>query len=233
MKARVRPLFRNVLFACGAAAACLMFVSGCEMLRPAASATPPGFYTLDSAPIAARAVSRESPVAAPTLVVSVPRAAPGFDSQRIIYVRQPHQLEYFAHSEWIDTPARMLAPLLVSAIESGSAFRAVVLAPSSASGDLRLDTEVLQLQHEFAETPSRVRFMLRAHLVDASRRVIASRDFEAVALADSDDPYAGVAAANQAVRTVLEKLSAFCADAVARGLWQRGGEVGKPSSKPY
>jgi len=30
-------------------------------------------------------------------------------------VREPHKLEYFAHSEWVDPPARMLAPLIVAA----------------------------------------------------------------------------------------------------------------------
>ena len=160
-------------------------------------------------------------MATPTLVVSAPQAAAGFDSQRIIYVRQPHKLEYFAHSEWTDTPARMLSPLLVAAVANSGAFRAVVQAPSSASGDLRLDSEVLQLQQEFESRPSRVRFVLRATLVeDASRRVIATRDFEAVASAPSEDPYGGVVAANQAVRSVLAKVAAFCADAA--GSWRPG-----------
>ena len=64
-------------------------------------------------------------------------------------MRETHQLEYFAHSEWVDPPARMLAPLLVAAVESTGTFRAVVLTPSAAVGDLRLDTEIVRLQHEF------------------------------------------------------------------------------------
>jgi cholesterol transport system auxiliary component len=199
----------------GAASMFLMLASGCTALRTATT-TPalPSFYSLDNARSAAPAAPRALPTAAPTLVVSAPRAAAGFDSQRIIYVRQPHKLEYFAHSEWIDTPARMLSPLVVAAVENSGAFRAVVQAPSSASGELRLDTEVLQLQHEFEGQPSRVRFVLRAHLVeDATRRVIASRELEAVATAPSEDPYGGVVAANQAVQTVLENLATFCAEA--------------------
>jgi cholesterol transport system auxiliary component len=58
--------------------------------------------------------------------------------------------------------------------------------------------------------PSRVRFTLRATLVEnKTRRVLAGREFEAVAPASSDDPYGGVVAANQAVRTVLENLAQF------------------------
>lgn len=206
---------------------CLILASGCASLRDVAAPVPPSFYSLDNARIPAATqpgVARASRTAAPTLVVSPPRAAAGFDSQRIIYVRQPHKLEYFTHSEWIDTPARLLSPLVVAALENSGAFRAVVQAPSSASGELRLDTEVLQLQHEFETQPSRVRFALRAYLVeDATRRIIATRDFEAVATAPSEDPYGGVIAANQAVRTVLENLAAFCAEAT--GSW-------RPGSKP-
>ena len=130
-----------------------------------------------------------------------------------MYVRHANQLEYFAHNEWIDTPARMLAPLIVAAVEDTGAFRAVVQTPSTATGEIRLDTEILHFQHEFLGTPSQVRFTLRAYLVEsATRRVIASRGFEAAVPATSEDPYAGVVAANRAVQMVLEDLSAFCAE---------------------
>ena len=143
-------------------------------------------------------------------------------SQRIIYLRDAYKLEYFANSEWVDPPARMLPPLLVSALERSGAFRAVIQTPGSASGDLRLDTQVIRLQHEFQTTPSHARFTLRAYLVDdKSRRVVAWREFEADVPAASDDPYGGVVAANKAVQMVLADLSAFCAEAT------RGFTAGK------
>jgi len=188
----------------------LIALSACNTLRPAA--TPhPAFYSLNGTQSAAPAAPS---AAAPTLIINPPHSAAGFDSPRIIYVRETHKLEYFAHSEWIDPPARMLVPLLVAAVESTGAFRAVVLTPSSASGDMRLDTEILRLQHEFQTQPSRVRFTLRAYLVDdKTRRVLAWREFDAAIPAASEDPYGGVVAANRAVQTVLENLAAFCAEA--------------------
>ena len=196
-----------------AAALSLTLVCGCGAIQPVLSPHP-NFYSLADARNTTTPAPPRAAVTAPTLIVSPPHAAAGFDSQRIMYVRQANQLEYFAHNEWIDTPARMLAPLIVAAVESSGAFRAVVQTPSPAAGEIRLDTEILRLQHEFLSAPSRVRFTLRAYLVESvTRRVMASREFEAAVPATSEDPYGGVVAANRAVQTVLENLSAFCAEA--------------------
>ena len=193
-----------------AAALSLLLLCGCQAFKPVVS-TPPTVYSLvtprDSVAPAQPAI------AGPTLIVTPPHAAAGFDSRRMMYLRQADELEYFAHNEWVDTPARMLAPLIVTAVESSGAFRAVVNTPSPAAGEMRLDTEVLRLRHEFQGAPSRVRFTLRAYLVEsATRKVIASREFEAVIPSASDDPHGGVVAANSAVQSVLGELSAFCAE---------------------
>ncbi len=192
-----------------AAVVSLLSLCACAALSP--TTTPlPTFYSLDGLP---SALAPPAPASASTLIVSSPRAAAAFDSQRIIYVRELHRVEYFAHSEWVDPPARMLGPLLVTAAEKSGAFRAVALAAGSATGDLRLDTEIIRLQHEFQSQPSRVRFTLRAILVDdKTRRVIAWREFDAAIAAASEDPYGGVVAANRAVQTVLDGLANFCAE---------------------
>ena len=215
MKATAPSIIASHGWRLAAAALSLTLVCGCEAIRPLASPHP-NFYSLAGARNAA-APAQPGPhaaVTAPTLIVSPPHAAAGFDSQRIMYLRQAEQLEYFAHNEWIDTPARMLAPLIVAAVESSGAYRAVVQTPSPAAGEMRLDTEILRLQHEFLGVPSRVRFTLRAYLVEsATRRVIASREFEAAVPAASEDPHGGVVAAIRAVQTVLGELSTFCAEA--------------------
>lgn len=191
---------------------CLSVLCGCSALSP--TATPPTtYYSLDRA--APKGATAPAKIAAtgPTLIINPPHAAAGFDSPRIIYLREPHKLDYFAHSEWVDPPARMLAALMVNAIESSGTFRAVVLTPGAAAGDLRLDTEIIRLQHEFLTQPSRVRFTLRATLVDdKTRRVLARHEFEAIASARSEDPYGGVVAANLAVQAVLENLSQFLSE---------------------
>ena len=198
------------------AAACLslLLVCGCQALRPAVSPHP-NVYSLASAGVAAAPARPPAgaAIAAGTLIVAPPHAAAGFDSPRMMYLRHADQLEYFAHNEWVDTPARMLAPLIVAAIEGSGAFRAVVTTPSTAAGEMRLDTEVLRLQQEFLGTASRVRFTLRAYLVEsATRKVIASREFEATIASISEDPHGGVVAARRAVQEVLVELATFCAE---------------------
>jgi len=190
----------------------------CSALSPTPT-LPPAFFSLDNprVDVAPRPPGVTAGAGAPTLVVNPPRAAAGFDSQRIIYLREPYKLEYFANSEWVDPPARMLAPLLVNALERSGAFRAVIQTPASASGDLRLDTQIIRLQQDFYTQPSHARFTLRAYLVDdKTRGVLAWREFDADVPALSDDPYGGVVAANKAVQIVLAELSAFCAEAARR-----------------
>lgn len=197
----------------------LAALTGCTSgLLPKPQVQAALFALDDTTPSAARAIAPPRAAAsAPTLVVDAPRAAAGFDTTHIVYVRRAHEIEYFAHSEWVDAPAQMLAPLLVRALEQSGAFRAVLRAPSAAAADLRLDTELIRLQQGFDSTPSRVRLTLRAVLTDvATRRVVAAREFDASVAAPSDDPYGGVAAANLAAKRVLADLAAFCAEAAAR-----------------
>ena len=187
----------------------LIALGGCSALRPTES-TAPSFNTLDNAHSLAPA-SQPAPQGTPTLMVSPPRAAAGFDSQHIVYVRTPHKLEYYAQREWIDAPSRMIAPLIVDALERKSTFRAVMLTPSTASADLRLDTEIIRLQHDVSSLPSQVRFTLRASLVDNSnRQILAQQEFDASVTTPSEGPDSGIVAANQAVQNVLEQLAEFC-----------------------
>lgn len=190
----------------------LLVISGCSLLQPAAT-PPPNFYALEDISEKAAPVT---PTSALTLIVSPPHAAAGFDSRRMIYQREPYKLEHFAQSEWLEPPARMLAPLIVAAIERTGAFRAVVLTPSTAAGDLRLDSEIIRLQQDFRTHPGAVRFTLRATLIDENtRRVVAWREFDHSVPTSREDPYGGVVAANRALQATLENLTNFCAE-VAR-----------------
>lgn len=197
----------------------MLLLSGCSSLWPPAG-TPPALFVLQPLPAAAPVEPSKVPrqgrppmasAAAPVLVLQLPSAAAGFDSAHIVYTQQANRLQTFARHEWVDTPARMLAPLMVATLEASGTFRAVVLAPSSAVGGWQLSTQVLRLQQEFGALPSRVRLRLRAQLIHtASRQVLGTRDFEHVALSSSEDAPGGVAAAQVAAHAVLAELAAWC-----------------------
>jgi cholesterol transport system auxiliary component len=149
----------------------------------------------------------------PVLLVAAPRPGPGLGGPRMAYVKEPNQLQYFARSQWVEPPARLVGPLLARALERTGRFQAVTEVALGASPELRLESEVVRLQQEFADRPSRVRFTLRLELVDVmAHRIIGAREFEAFEPAPSDDAAGGAAAANAAVRRVLAEAAGWCAE---------------------
>lgn len=189
---------------------------GCSILKPA-NAPPPSQYSFESAAFDADQShpSASEKIHAPTLVIGIPRAAPGFDNHQMAYIRQSHRLEYFRQSEWIAAPAAMLSPIIAAALERSGEFSAVVHAPTSIVGQLRLDVEIIRLQQEFFQVPSQVHFTLRVHLLDTStRQVIAWHEFDSFVATASEDPYAGVIATNTVIRNVMKELADFCVSAV-------------------
>ncbi|MBL8303850.1 MAG: membrane integrity-associated transporter subunit PqiC [Ideonella sp.] len=190
-----------VLAACGAS------------LLPKPAAAPARFGLDDGVTPGPRQTAPRQPLAtAPVLLVASPRAASGLDSTRMLYLGAAGDLRAFAFHAWIDSPARLLAPLMVQTLQASGLFGAVLLAPSAGRATLRLETELLRLQHQFDTRPSRVHLALRAVLLDGTtRQVLGWRQFEAMADAPSEDAAGGVAAARTATRQLLAALGAACA----------------------
>ena len=212
----VQPRWQMPAMCATTALLALGLLGGCAGLLPKPPAAPT-LHTLDDG-VAPSAVAATPPgIPNGTLIVAMPRAAAGFDTPRIVYLRRPHELAFFADSQWVDTPAQMLAPLIVRALQAHGDFAAVVAAPSTARGTWRLDTELIRLQQDFGSLPSTVRLTLRAVLIDSrTQAVVASEVFDANVAATRDDASGGVGAANQAVREVLVELARFSGRAVAR-----------------
>lgn len=156
-----------------------------------------------------------APRAPITLLVSLPKASAGYNSQRIAYMMKPYQLNYFTKSFWAESPSRMLQPLIVESLQQTGHYRAVVSVPFSGVYDLRLDTELVQLQQEFFKNPSCVRLVLRAQLLDANtQKIIANREFVAEEISPQENPYGGVIAANRATEKLLQELVKFCVQVI-------------------
>ena len=186
----------------------------------ASQVASPNIYVLEAGPaIQAGQVKRDL-----VLAVSLPRALSGFDTPQMAYVKQPFELNYFVTSRWADTPARMLQPLIAQAMVQTESFRAVVQTSGTIPGDVRLDTELVRLEHDFKTRPSRVQITLRAQLIDVhGKRLLAAQQFDDVEIAASEDAYGGVVATNRMLQRVLGKLAEFCVTASAGDL--QGGAI--------
>ena len=187
-------------------------LAGCSVL-PEPRVQNVNVYVLAAEPLPAASRPQRDVV----VEVALPRAWPGFDTTRIVYVRQPYELDYFAASRWADTPAKMLGPLLARALEQTGSFRAVVQPPSAAPADVRVDAELVRLQQDFATRPSRVEITLRVQLTDLrGRRVVAAREFDGAESAPAEDAAGGVAAANAALQRMLGDVAEFVVAGAAR-----------------
>jgi cholesterol transport system auxiliary component len=148
-----------------------------------------------------------------TLMVEPPRAAPGYDSRRMVYQRTPGQLEAFALHEWVAPPADLLAPLLVRALQDAGGDYAVLPAPSAATADWRLETQLLSLIQDFSVQPSRLRLSLRTVLLEGRRRrVLGWREVQISLPVAGDDPVAGATAAQAAALQAAQAVAAFCVE---------------------
>ena len=191
----------------GLAIGTILVATACSPLGPAPSSSVPKVYLLQW-----EQTDRDEPTVqlnptCPTLLLSSPRAAPGYAGAGMAYIEEAHRIDYFAHHRWADSPARMLEPLLIRAMESSGLFQAVVQAPTTARFDLRLDTELLRLVQVFEPTESQVELTVRISLLDTQQqRVLVSDVLAVTEPATERTPYGGVIAANQAVARLLEEL---------------------------
>lgn len=151
-----------------------------------------------------------------TLRIATPRAAPGFDTQRMAYTRPGETLQYFAWHEWADTPARLLAVLAEARLDREASFGSVLSGAADVATDLRLELQQVSLLQTVQGTTGSVTLQVKAQIVDtATRRMLGSQRFS-ISEAAAATPAGGVAAAERAVTQVLDGISAFITTSVGK-----------------
>ncbi len=191
-------------------------IAGCAPLTGRQQPTEV-IYLLQPPTEAPRPAPAGSDFSCRSLLVAATGSAPGYATARMAYVEDAPRLDYFARHGWADTPARMFGPLLVSALEASGAFGGVLMAPSPAGADVRLDTRVLELHQHFDDSTSRVRFSVRASLVAVdSGRLLGARTFTTEEPAEERTPRGGAVAANRATAELLDELIDFVFDRLGR-----------------
>lgn len=139
----------------------------------------------------------------------------GYDARHMAYSMRPYERTFYAFSQWADTPPRLIQPLVVQTMEASGYFRAVIESSSSSPADVRLDLDLLVLQHEYDATWSQGRMVIRAQLNDLTTNgIMGTRIFEATAPAPMETPYGGVLALNVALETILAELVVWVAESL-------------------
>ena len=203
---------KHATMAIGALA--VLIAGGCVWPRGESPSVHTFHLTLEQGAITRGEQSSTSPV----LAIHPPQPAPGFASLQMVYLTRPYELEAYAVHQWADSPARLLAPLLVQALSEAGGWRAVVPAEGAGRADYRLDLDDVAVQQEFFQPPSHVRMRLRAQLVDLKdHRLIGAHAFEVVVPAPSEDAYGGVQAANRAATRLLEQVGDWLRVCVRQG----------------
>lgn len=188
----------------------LLWLSGCSVLPERSVNEAQTVYLLQAG---VQQPGQGDGVGKAVLLVTPPRAAPGFDQRQIVWSDRDHRLAHYRDSRWADTPARMLHAPLVDRLEASGHFAAVVSASGpGAQAGLRLDSEIVLLRHELATRPGLLRFAVRVTL--SGTQGVVSRRFEVVEESVRGDAEAAVVAANVALVRLLEQITDFVVTAI-------------------
>jgi cholesterol transport system auxiliary component len=145
-----------------------------------------------------------------TLLATVPEAAAGYQTEEMLYVKKPYELEPFAKNAWADPPGDMLYPLIIQSLQHTNLFEAVTSNSYTLGADYRLDTQLLRLQQNFLRKPSFIEFSAKIVLTHVSdHQVLASKIINLQIPCLSDTPYGGVIAANKASQIFTSQLAHF------------------------
>ena len=154
-------------------------------------------------------------IGASVLLITQPKAQAGFDTARMAYLLRPYEVNHYAFNQWADTPARLLHQVLVENLDKTGSWRAVLQTPGIVTAEYRLDCDNLILEQQFFANPSRIRLALRAQLIETKKQsILASRYFELLEPAPSEDAYGGVLAANQASAKLLTQMAEWLDNAL-------------------
>lgn len=147
-------------------------------------------------------------------MVSQPEAVAGYQTEQMLYLKKPYELNAFTKNAWVASPAGMLLPLILQSLQSTGYFHAVSSSPAD-HADYRLDTQLIELQQNFITKPSTIKLVIKVALTHMDEeRVIASRIFSFSVKSPQDNPYGGVIAANQATREFTGALSEFVVEKI-------------------
>jgi cholesterol transport system auxiliary component len=168
------------------------------------------YYVLsDPAPAADRHAAPGAD--APTLLVLDTMAGSFYDTDQIVFSRSENTRSQYQLARWTERPGKRFARLMRNRLERQGAWH-VSDAGSHVRGNLLLDTELVELYHDAASAPGRMRLVLRAELIDLKQhKLLGQRVFEQQIPLATYDAAGAAQASSQAVGRVLDDLAAWLA----------------------
>ena len=143
------------------------------------------------------------------LLVDVPLAPAGLDTERVALSRSAVSIDYFAGSEWIDRVPLMVQTALVDSFENSKAITAIDRESVGLRADLILKTEIRHFEalYDSPDGAPNVWVAINARLVDPSgREVVAHAAFERRKQAEGSDIAQIVLAFDEALGGVMEDI---------------------------
>ena len=182
----------------------LISLSSCSFLSPVKPDQQQS-YVLTKVPAVAKKTTRPY-----TLLVTPPDTRPVYNTAQMAYTVRPYQIAYFSENRWAETPSQMLEALIVQTMQKTNYFRAVVTPPYAGNYTYLLSTQISEFQQDYTHRPALFRMIVQAQLNRfANSQLIASKTFSATVPIQSNNPYAGVFAANIASASILKQLADF------------------------
>ena len=159
------------------------------------------------------------------LLISKPEAMAGYQTNQMLYIKQPFELEPFAKNAWVSPPAAMLYPVLIKRFQESHAFRAITSSPYADKADYRLDTQLIELHQRFFNSHSTLLFMAKVTLTRISdNHVLVSKIIKKQIACEENTPYGGVLAANHATTLFVNDTLDFVIRQVQN---DKGGQTNK------
>lgn len=148
---------------------------------------------------------------APTLLVLDTTAASFYDTDKFVFSRSADTRGHYQFARWTERPGKRFADLLRARLDRQSAWR-VSAAGGYVSGDVLLDTELVEFYHDAVSPPGQMRLVLRAELIDLKKRALLGRQmFEQTVPLMSYDAAGAAMASNLAVSRALDDLGVWLA----------------------
>lgn len=185
-------------------ALCAAILSGCALFSPVKIDTKTN--VLSNIPLDLPSETIHSA----TLLVLVPETEPIYATTQMAYTTRAYQIAYFGQNEWAETPSQMIQPLIVTTLQNTHYFSDILSPPDFGRHTFALRTEILELKQDFTSEPAMLQLTMRFQLSrEITNQIISTKELSVREPMRERNPYAGVAAANEAIEKVLRELARF------------------------